>query len=204
VQAELPTADWSLPLTLDVAGGVARTLELGASGLAKVVYDAMDIPQPPLPSVEGAVELYAHVDGRARRLTRSTVPVDRDGAEWSVTANLPESSTMRWVSPELPQGYRIVLEVDGRRLDVARQEQLRLSAGRHRLVVHVAWTPPAATRALPNYPNPFNPETWIPFELKEASDVRIRLYDMGGKVVCRFDLGYRPEGYYTTRAEAAY
>jgi hypothetical protein len=67
VQAELPRADWALPFTLDVAGGHARTLELGASGLAKVGYDAMDIPQPPLPSVEGAVELYAHVDGRARR-----------------------------------------------------------------------------------------------------------------------------------------
>jgi hypothetical protein len=111
---------------------------------------------------------------------------------------------MRWVAPELPQGYRIVLEVDGRGLDVARQEQLRLGAGRHRLVVRVAWTPPAVTRALPNYPNPFNPETWIPFELKEASDVRIQLYDMGGNVVRRLDLGYREEGYYMTRSDAAY
>ncbi|MBM3216710.1 hypothetical protein FJZ36_17575 [Candidatus Poribacteria bacterium] len=31
-----------------------------------------------------------------------------------------------------------------------------------------------------NYPNPFNPETWIPFELKESSAVTVSIYDVTG------------------------
>ena len=57
---------------------------------------------------------------------------------------------------------------------------------------------------LPNYPNPFNPETWIPYQLNDASDVSITTYDMIGNVVRSIDLGHQAAGYYHTRTEAAY
>ena len=39
------------------------------------------------------------------------------------------------------------------------------------------------TRLLPNYPNPFNPETWIPYQLADAADVSVTIYDVGGRLV---------------------
>ena len=63
---------------------------------------------------------------------------------------------------------------------------------------------PTQTRAFPNYPNPFNPETWIPYELHEASDVSLWIYDLGGQTVRKLDLGYQEAGWYTSRSQAAY
>ena len=63
---------------------------------------------------------------------------------------------------------------------------------------------PDETRLLANYPNPFNPETWIPYQLPDASDVQITIYDVHGSVVRLLDLGHQPAGYYTNRSHAAH
>ena len=63
---------------------------------------------------------------------------------------------------------------------------------------------PKETLLLPNYPNPFNPETWIPYQLATSGDVKITIYDARGIVVRRLELGYRQAGYYTHRSRAAY
>ena len=63
---------------------------------------------------------------------------------------------------------------------------------------------PKETVLLPNYPNPFNPETWIPYHLANSSDVVITIYDTQGSVVRRLELGHQGEGYYTSRSRAAY
>ena len=63
---------------------------------------------------------------------------------------------------------------------------------------------PRDTALLPNYPNPFNPETWIPYHLATATEVQITIYDPTGKVVRRLDLGYQPAGYYIDQSRAAY
>ena len=63
---------------------------------------------------------------------------------------------------------------------------------------------PKETTLLPNYPNPFNPETWIPYQLATSGDVKITIYDARGIVVRRLELGYRQAGYYTHRSRAAY
>jgi hypothetical protein len=55
-----------------------------------------------------------------------------------------------------------------------------------------------------NYPNPFNPETWIPFELSSDADVTITVYGMDGRVVRTLDLGARAMGDHTSRSAAAY
>ena len=63
---------------------------------------------------------------------------------------------------------------------------------------------PDETQLLANYPNPFNPETWIPYHLAKSSDVRITIYDVRGSVVRRLELGHLSLGYYTSRNRAAY
>ncbi|MDA1191921.1 MAG: T9SS type A sorting domain-containing protein [Candidatus Poribacteria bacterium] len=59
-------------------------------------------------------------------------------------------------------------------------------------------------RLFQNFPNPFNPETWIPFELAEAGDARIELYDASGTRVRTLALGERSAGTYIDRNAAAY
>ena len=72
------------------------------------------------------------------------------------------------------------------------------------LEAFLAATRPEETVLLANYPNPFNPETWLPYHLANASNVRITIYDTRGVVVRRLDLGHQREGYYTSRSRAAY
>lgn len=60
------------------------------------------------------------------------------------------------------------------------------------------------TKLLPNYPNPFNPETWIPYQLAEATDVSVKIYDVSGRLIRVLSVGFKPVGYYLTRERAAY
>ena len=68
----------------------------------------------------------------------------------------------------------------------------------------VAALRPEKTVLLANYPNPFNPETWIPYQLAAPSNVSIAIYDARGTIVRHLDLGHQREGYYTSRSRAAY
>ena len=63
---------------------------------------------------------------------------------------------------------------------------------------------PKETALLANYPNPFNPETWIPYHLADDAEVTLTIYDTKGAVVRRLDLGHQTAGYYTDRSKAAY
>ena len=63
---------------------------------------------------------------------------------------------------------------------------------------------PKETVVLPNYPNPFNPETWIPYHLSNAAEVHISIYAADGKLVRRLWLGHQAAGIYESRSRAAY
>ena len=63
---------------------------------------------------------------------------------------------------------------------------------------------PKETTLLPNYPNPFNPETWIPYRLAREAEVAITIYDTKGTPVRRLTLGNQVAGYYAERGKAAY
>ena len=63
---------------------------------------------------------------------------------------------------------------------------------------------PQETVLLPNYPNPFNPETWIPYHLAHDAEVTLTIYDTKGATLRQLDLGHQPAGYYTARTRAAY
>ena len=68
----------------------------------------------------------------------------------------------------------------------------------------IAYEIPAETELLRNYPNPFNPETWIPYHLSEDADVNLTIYDINGEVVRDIDVGHQNAAKYDTRAKAIY
>ena len=61
---------------------------------------------------------------------------------------------------------------------------------------------PEKTGLLANYPNPFNPETWIPYQLAERAAVTVSIYSADGKLVRMLELGHQPAGVYQTRSRA--
>ncbi len=63
---------------------------------------------------------------------------------------------------------------------------------------------PKETALLPNYPNPFNPETWIPYQLAVPAEVTLTIYDANGGAVRRLEVGHRAAGIYQSRGRAAY
>ncbi len=63
---------------------------------------------------------------------------------------------------------------------------------------------PKKTALLPNYPNPFNPETWIPYQLAAPADVPVTIYAVDGTLVRTLSLGHKPIGIYQNRTRAAY
>ena len=63
---------------------------------------------------------------------------------------------------------------------------------------------PKETELLANYPNPFNPETWIPYRLAEDAFVTLTIYDLSGGVVRRIDVGHRIASAYENQSKAVY
>ncbi len=68
----------------------------------------------------------------------------------------------------------------------------------------VAWGQVKRNRLLQNYPNPFTPETWIPFQLANESDVTIRIHSVTGQVVRVLSLGKMAVGDYSSQSRAIY
>ena len=108
---------------------------------------------------------------------------------------------------ELPQGMPLRPEDIQLWLTQAQQFDLRdptrkrgVMVLRHLMEVLM----PKNTVLLPNYPNPFNPETWIPYQLAVPSDVHISIYAADGKLVRILNLGHQPVGLYHQRSRAAY
>ena len=80
----------------------------------------------------------------------------------------------------------------------------RLRRGIEWLERLLAAFPPKETALLTNYPNPFNPETWIPYQLSEPAAVTIRIYSVKGGLVRTLVLGHQPAGMYHRKSRAAY
>jgi len=71
-------------------------------------------------------------------------------------------------------------------------------------VLNAVETLPEVTALLANYPNPFNPETWLPYQLSEDANVQIRIYSSVGHLVRTLDLGFQNSGFYLRKDSAAY
>ena len=100
-----------------------------------------------------------------------------------------------------------------RRMYSALDEQLtsgRLQNAENAMVLRdilgmlIAELKPKRTLLLANYPNPFNPDTWIPYQLSDDSSVEIRIYTSTGQHIRTMSLGHKLAGFYTSRQKAAY
>ena len=63
---------------------------------------------------------------------------------------------------------------------------------------------PKKTGLLPNYPNPFNPETWIPYQLAEAANVTLTIHAADGRLIRTLSFGHQSAGIYQSKSRAAY
>ncbi len=79
-----------------------------------------------------------------------------------------------------------------------------VKATRIELADLIAYEIPSETELLRNYPNPFNPETWIPYRLASDADVVLTIYDTAGQVVRTLDMGHQTAAVYESRAKAIY
>ena len=143
--------------------------------------------------------------------TNPSVDVNGDGTVNAadlivVIANLDEQVIL--AAPEIGTKLTVVdrtlIQAEINRLQLENDNSLKYERTLMFLQSLLASAVPQETRLLPNYPNPFNPETWIPYELAGGTDVRILIYDAKGRLIRRLKLGYQPEGYYTDRNRAAY
>ena len=88
---------------------------------------------------------------------------------------------------------------------------IQTTVGNPLVLFSVGAAPPAVTAEQPNttallsnFPNPFNPETWIPYQLATPADVTVTIYTMRGVLVRHLELGHQPAGFYQGRSRAAY
>ena len=109
------------------------------------------------------------------------------------TSDLTVENLRRWLA--LAKG------LESQSLDTARG--IRVLEDLLVLLMEVS-TVPMETALLANYPNPFNPETWIPYQLAELSEVSISIYSTDGQVVRKLSFGSMPAGMYHSKSRAAY
>ena len=120
----------------------------------------------------------------ARHLGETSAPA----APAALHVSLSPETVQKWIDMAYAQNDGSVIFAQG----IAMLERL------------LALIIPDKTVLRANYPNPFNPETWIPYHLASETEVRISIYDLRGVLVRQFNLGHQKEGYYTNRRKAAY
>ena len=120
----------------------------------------------------------------ARAIGSTTTPA----APTVATANVDAGTIAAWIA-------QAQLEDDG---------SLAFKQGIENLERLLASLIPEETALLANYPNPFNPETWIPYQLAEPAEVALTIYDANGEMVRYLALGHQAAGMYQSRSRAAY
>ena len=205
----LPTPEWQGTISLTDPTG-RSVVRLALARDAQGGYGALDIEQPPR---MGALRLSL-IRGQElfQQLAR---PSGGDEWVWDAGLHAPVSAATISLVDAPPQGYHLYIEdlADGSRRELrpgyavdagsgVRRARFRLT--RRNLGWDLADVTPSTTQLLHNYPNPFNPETWIPFALSTESDVTIAIYNIAGGVVRSLALRRLPAGRYSQRDRAAY
>ena len=131
-----------------------------------------------------------------------------------VTADDEAGYRLTIVDIETGQAAQIgdILEISAQSLDASIGVQpLRYTVtaedveqSRIQLPALVIYEIPAEAQLLPNYPNPFNPETWIPYRLAADAFVALTIYDGSGRIVRTLDIGHRMVAVYESRSKAVY
>ena len=176
-----------------------------------LVFESANAPHTSVFAVVGQIQQLNHgeLDGLSLRLynsrtkqTVSTKPA-KDGSYHFVFFDL-------WNRDVIAAGDSLVVTIeDANRIYQSETFEIVTDVKdiqNHRVILKPIqlYPVPKETKLLANYPNPFNPETWIPYQLSQDSHVTIRIYDLSGRLVRLLNLGRRPAGHYVTPPKAVY
>ncbi|MEK7399031.1 MAG: T9SS type A sorting domain-containing protein [Candidatus Poribacteria bacterium] len=182
-----------------------RELVFGMHSSASDGFDvSLDMPSPPLPDMgENTNASWAIHDPNMPELIRSYVK-ESPHSELEFSVDLTGPGEIQW--SKLPKSYRCVLLYDGQMIKMDQSEKLLLPSGKNsiKVILDALDSLPAKTQLLANYPNPFNPETWIPYELSKDTDVKIMIYSLNGQLVRKLDLGHKFAGKYAEKEKSVY
>ena len=198
--------------------GNAYTVEVSATGIESPVtfYAISDTESPPITADvnnDGSVnilDLILIASKLGNTGTNLVVDVNRDGTvsilDLVLAAGMFDGAAAApSVQPQVPETLTAV-EVQGWLTDARALEVRDSIVKRGFLVLEqllVSLTP-TETQLLANYPNPFNPETWIPYRLAEDAFVTLTIYDLSGRVVRALQVGHRIASAYENRSKAIY
>jgi hypothetical protein len=154
-----------------------------------------------------------HVEGAATLPAGSRLRVANTRTGQAASTDLGAGREFAVTFTDLTRG-EVVAEGDVLRLELLSRDGLALGSDRLTRVgpselrqAHVLLSlsaRPDAGRLLPNYPNPFNPETWIPFQVTDPSTMMVTIYDSRGRTVRTIDLGLVDSGFHVDRSEAVH
>ena len=190
--AIIPTA--SPTITINVGGAVAA-------------YPAWDVNEDGVTNLAD-LALVSQAMGKPIENPRTDVNGDGvvDGEDFALVAgHLNEGAAAAPSNVALPAG--LTLETVEWALNILHAENTGSPAFRRGIAKFeqlLALLVPDKTLLLANYPNPFNPETWMPYQLAKSADVTVSIYAADGKLVRELDFGHQPAGVYRIRSRAAY
>ena len=196
------TAEFILPLMVQGLN-FNRQLHLGLDTSSNKGLDKFDQLLPPISPnpISNMVQLVQ----AGHRLTQDVQPI-REGSSWTLEWNLQQPAQLQLDLSQLPASYQLVMSQaeEAMVLQTGETVEIAIGQGQFQFYLQPRISQPEATRLLQNFPNPFNPETWIPFDLAEDAEVNIDIYDAKGDLVRRLSMGNTSAGAYRGRDSAAY
>jgi len=197
---QVPRPKLLIPLRF-ISAGSSRQLEIGLDDTASHSFDDMDQPMPPATPLGQQLDVY--LTGQDYRLRREIKSVSAETVSWQIRISSPQPVQLSADSQQIPKDQELVV-IDGQvETMLTAGVEMKLDGGERELTVSLRPLP-TVTQLLPNYPNPFNPETWIPYQLHQQSEVRLGIYSSNGTLVREIDLGLKAAGNYQSREEAGY
>ena len=178
-----------------------RLLTVDVTGNGKVnVNDLVEVARNYGKTVGGGANRKADVNGDGEVDVDDILAVIEavDAAAGAPALAQEDIETGSLQAADVQQWIRDAKEANADPAGIAALERLLTSLSRRDLPV------PKETVLLANYPNPFNPETWIPYQLSEAAAVTVTIHSSDGKLVRTLELGQVPAGIYQNRSRAAY
>ncbi len=152
------------------------------------IYDWQVFTIPRLPSLRPGG--YAYL-GVLASLSKGILDAEIVIWTFSISLSATEAARLRQVAEEYVRNLTVADLNDTRTVDLSD-------------ITSEVSLKPAEPRLFQNTPNPFNPETWIPYQLEEGADVTIRIYNITGKLVKMLNLGHKESGFYLDKDKAAY
>ena len=195
-----------------------NTVEVSATGIGSPVtfYAISDTESPPITAdvnndgVVNILDLILIASDLGNAGTNLAADVSGDGVvnilDLILVAGMFEGAAAApSVQPQVPETLTAV-EVQGWLTDAMslKVKDIIMKKGIIMLEQLLVSLIPRETELLPNYPNPFNPETWIPYRLAEDAFVTLTIYDLSGHLVRTLDVGHRIASAYESRSKAIY